>query len=103
MLDQLYRKKNKSEADFLKIKELEDELKRLKLEELRLKRKMGILTKEEEDLLNQLEKELEMMEIEALLKKMREGTISEEELARLRQLLEKYGMMDLFEDQRNLN
>jgi uncharacterized protein YnzC (UPF0291/DUF896 family) len=78
------------------MKELEDLQKTLKLEELRLKRKMGILTKEEEDLLNSLEKALDMIEIEELLKKQKDGTITEEERARLKELLERYGMMDQF-------
>lgn len=94
LLDQLNRKKNKTEEDYLQIKEMQYELRRLKLEELRLKRKMGILTKEEEELLNQIEREEDMIEIEELLRRMREGTLTEEEERRLKELLEKYGMMD---------
>lgn len=62
LLDQLYRKKNKTQADFDHINELERQAKLLKLEELRLKKKMGIITQEEEELLRQLELEFQVVD-----------------------------------------
>lgn len=113
-LDRLNRKKPPlSEEDLLRIKEIGEELKRLELEELLLKEKLGLLTDAEKlrlqqlrDYFDQLERDKELSELEELRKKLLAGTITEEELRRLRELEGKYGLEPIsnpFEQQIKMN
>lgn len=92
-LARIHRKKPPlSEEDVLRIREIEDELRELELQELLLKQQLGLLSEEELRRLEELIRLKDLAELEALLKKLRDGTISEEELRRLRELEAKLGL-----------
>lgn len=114
-LDKLKRKKPPlSKEDLQRLKDLEDEYRRIEYEELLLKQKLGMnLTDAEKkrlqeltDFFNEEERKRELAELEELRRKLLAGEITEDELRRLRELEEKYGLEHIknpFEEQIQLN